>query len=232
MPVVRRWMAAALVPLLVVGCGTVPAVSPELTQSPADSRPTPAGPTPTLPVARAIASPSPGGSLASGGNGPANAQAALSFVLQSPAFPLGGSLPADFTCDGAGTSPPLTWSGAPPATAAYALLEQDTDVVIAGEPFTQWVLYNMPKRVTKLDAGMPPRLLLTNGSQQGKNSDQSVGYERPCPNKGDPPHHFTFQLYAQDDYVTLETGASVQAVRDALAGHVLARAQLMATFER
>ncbi len=104
--------------------------------------------------------------------------------------------------------------------------------MVGSEPFTQWLVYNMPRRVTQLAAGMPPRLVLTNGSQQGKNSDQTIGYDRPCPTKGEPPHHFTFQLFAQDGYVTLETGATVEAVRDALSGHVLAQAQLVATFQR
>jgi len=230
MRIVLRWLlAVGLVPLLLVGCGTSPAPT-ELTPSPAPSRPAAAGPTPSLPIARAIASPSPGGSLAAGGNG--NGQAAPAFALQSPAFPVGGPLPADFTCDGLGTSPPLTWSGAPPGTAAYALLEQDTDVMVGSEPFTQWLLYNMPRRVTQLGAGISARLVLTNGSQQGKNSDQTIGYDRPCPNKGDPPHHFTFELYAQDAFVTLETGATVESVRDALSGHVLGQAQLIATFQR
>ena len=104
--------------------------------------------------------------------------------------------------------------------------------MVGSEPFTQWLLYNMPRRVTQLGPGMPARLVLTNGSQQGKNSDQTIGYDRPCPNKGDPPHHFTFELYAQDAFVTLETGATVESVRDALSGHVLGQAQLIATFQR
>ena len=90
----------------------------------------------------------------------------------------------------------------------------------------------MPARVTALDAGVPTRPLLTNGAQQGQNDQRTIGYLGPCPNHGDPPHHYSFQLFAQDAYVTLETGAGIDAVRQALAGHTVGQAQLVATFQR
>jgi Raf kinase inhibitor-like YbhB/YbcL family protein len=106
------------------------------------------------------------------------------------------------------------------------------DVKVGTEPFTQWLVYNMPRTITMLDAGLPARPVLTNGSQQGQNSTQSIGYVSPCPGAGEPPHHLTFELYAQDGYVTLETGATLDAVRSALAGHIVAQAQLSATVSR
>ena len=225
----RRWQgAAALLLLLLLGCTSTP--PPPDTAVPTLARPTPSGPTPTLPVARAIASPSaspePGAAVASGGF--------QAFALQSPAFTDGAPLPADFTCDGTGQSPPLNWSGAPPGSAAYALVVQDMDVKASNssEPFTSWQLYNMPRLVTQLSAGVPPRPLLTNGSQQGLNDNQTVGYATPCPKPGDAPHHFMFQLFAQDGYVTLETAAPPGVVRDALNGHTLGEAKLVATVQR
>jgi Raf kinase inhibitor-like YbhB/YbcL family protein len=154
------------------------------------------------------------------------------FALQSPAFSAGGRLPAQYTCEGAGESPPLAWSGAPPGTAAFSLVEQDTDATDGIEPFTQWLIYNMPRTVNMLGAGVPARPVLTNGSQQGQNSRRTIGYSSPCPREGEPPHHLSFELYAQDGFVTLETGASPDAVRTALAGHIVAQAQLTAIVAR
>lgn len=197
------------------------------------ARPTPSGPQPTLPLARAIpATPSPD-AAASPIPAIATARAAgQAFVLQSSAFPGGATLPTDFTCDGANTSPPLAWSGAPAGTGAFTLIEQDTDITSATEPFTQWLLYNVPRSVNQLAPAQPARPLLPNGSQQGQNSNASIGYFGPCPNQGGPPHHLDFELYAQDGYVTLETGATIEAVRAALQGHILGQAQLQALVQR
>jgi Raf kinase inhibitor-like YbhB/YbcL family protein len=164
------------------------------------------------------------------------AQAAPSgpFVLQSTAFNDGAQLPSQFTCDGAGQSPPLAWSGAPNGTAAYALVEQDVDhaAAAATQGFTQWLLYNMPTSVSQLPAGVPSRPLLSNGVQQGLNDNQMVGYLSACPDRGQPPHHLMFSLFAQDGYVTLETGAAYESVHDALSGHTLGQAKLTALVQR
>ena len=210
-----------------------PAAEPPAAESPSPSaRPTPSGPTPTLPVARPIASPSPSVVASAAGGTPAPNAGFNTFAMQSTAFADGGTLPTDFTCDGGGQSPPLTWSGAPPGTAAYTLIEQDEDHKVDNAAFTHWLLYNMPPAVTALNAGLPAKPLLTNGAQQGLNDNQTVGYLGACPNKGDPPHHFTFQLFAQDGYVTLETGATVSAVNDALNGHTIGQTQMTVTYGR
>ena len=86
--------------------------------------------------------------------------------------------------------------------------------------------------MTALDAGLPAKLLLANGAQQGQNDHRTIGYFGPCPSPGDPPHHYSFQLIAQDAYVTLETGAAIEAVRQALTGHMLGEAQLVAIVQR
>jgi phosphatidylethanolamine-binding protein (PEBP) family uncharacterized protein len=44
------------------------------------------------------------------------------FVLTSTAFEDGGTLPLVHTCDGAGSSPPLSWTGGPAGTLEYAVL--------------------------------------------------------------------------------------------------------------
>ena len=227
----RLWLAAALaVSCVVGGCGTSESSAPLAASSPAaaTAKPTPGGPTPSLPLAKPVASPSP---AAAGAQQP-SAAGFQTFALQSAAFSDGSTLPPDFTCDGAGQSPPLTWTGAPPGTAAYALIEQDADAKNDGQPFTQWLVYNMPRAVTQLTAGVPASPLLSNGSQQGTNDAHSIGYLGACPDQGQPAHHLTFELFAQDGYVTLETGAAYPDVHDALMGHTIAQTQLTAVVQR
>lgn len=232
----RRWLSAAfsvapaalVLAVMTIGCSPSAASLEAPTPTAASARPTQAGPTPNLPVAKAVASPS---ATVAGAQQTAVAQA---FVLHSSAFADGAALPADFSCDGPGQSPPLDWSGAPLLTAAFSLIVQDTDGSNStnGQPYTSWLLYNMPPNVSQLAAATPPRPLLTNGAQQGLNSNQTVGYAPPCPDKGAAPHHVAFVLFAQDAYVTLETSAALTAVNDALNGHVLAQSQLIATVQR
>jgi Raf kinase inhibitor-like YbhB/YbcL family protein len=227
----RRWVTLLCGMLLVSGCSPGASAPANLVGPTPQSRPTPTGPTPALPVARAVVpSPSPVGSPNASG-APAVA-AGLAFVLSSSAFGVGGTIPSQYTCDGADRSPPLAWTGAPVGTTAFALVEQDKDVTAANEPFTQWLLYNMPRTVTQLAEGVPAQPLLSNGSQQGQNSHSTIGYFGPCPDQGGPPHHYSIQLFAQDSYVTLETGASIDGVETALNGHILGQAQLQATLQR
>jgi Raf kinase inhibitor-like YbhB/YbcL family protein len=232
----RRWRwlwlgaALSLSLLLIAACTAAPPSGPDLTPVATPATPvraTPVGPTPSLPIARAVASPSPS---VLPGQSPV---AAARFALQSTAFSDGGQLPSDYTCDGSGQSPPLSWTGAPPGTAAYALVAQDTDrTSAANQPFTLWLLYNMPSSLTQLGAGVPARPLLSNGAQQGLNDNQTVGYLGACPDPGQAPHHVAFVVFAQDGYVTLETGAAYPAVQDALNGHTVGQAKLTAMVQR
>jgi hypothetical protein len=47
---------------------------------------------------------------------------AATLSLVSNAFQDNGTLPAQYTCDGVGNSPPLAWTGAPENTAELAVL--------------------------------------------------------------------------------------------------------------
>jgi Raf kinase inhibitor-like YbhB/YbcL family protein len=98
--------------------------------------------------------------------------------------------------------------------------------------YTLWLLYNMPSSVNQLPAGVPARPLLANGVQQGLNDNQAVGYLGACPDPGQAPHHVAFSLFAQDGFVTLETGAEYASVHDALTGHTLGQATLSVMVQR
>jgi phosphatidylethanolamine-binding protein (PEBP) family uncharacterized protein len=43
-------------------------------------------------------------------------------LLASPTIPPGGEIPSQYTCDGAGISPPLTWCGLPDETESLVLV--------------------------------------------------------------------------------------------------------------
>jgi Raf kinase inhibitor-like YbhB/YbcL family protein len=102
------------------------------------------------------------------------------------------------------------------------------------EPFVHWVMYNIPPETTSLPEGIPqePRLDVPPGALQGKNSQGSIGYFGPRPPKGDPPHHYHFQIFALDKELQLPPGVDRHTLAEAMLGQVLAKGELIGTMEK
>lgn len=160
---------------------------------------------------------------------PLSATPVPAFSLTSSAFAAGAAIPTRYSCDGAGVSPPLAWSGAPTRTAAYALVVHDPDAP-RGD-FTHWLLVDLPASATALPEGVPTTERPPTGGVQGRNDAGRLGYTPPCPPAGSA-HHYHFTLYALDHALGLAPGATRQQVTDALRGHVLAEGQLVGTYKR
>ena len=152
------------------------------------------------------------------------------FTLSSSAFASGDAIPMRFTCDDANVSPPLAWSGAPAGTKCYALIVDDPDAPDPAAPkrvWVHWVLYDIPAKVTELAEGSASIV----GAHDGTNDDKTTGYSGPCPPVG--RHRYFHKLYALDALLgDLGAGARKADVERAMAGHVLATAELMGTYSR
>ncbi|HET9716443.1 MAG TPA: YbhB/YbcL family Raf kinase inhibitor-like protein [Pseudolabrys sp.] len=61
--------------------------------------------------------------------------------ISSPAFADGQAIPAKYTADGEGVSPPLEWSGAPAGTKSFLLVVEDPDA--PGSTFYHWGVFNL-----------------------------------------------------------------------------------------
>jgi len=70
------------------------------------------------------------------------------LVVTSPAFEPGGSIPVEFTGDGASASPPIEWKDAPKGTKSFAI--NVWHIPGPGDIKSYWVVYNIPANVTKL----------------------------------------------------------------------------------
>jgi Raf kinase inhibitor-like YbhB/YbcL family protein len=108
------------------------------------------------------------------------------FVLTSPAFHQGGTIPKRYTCDGTGRSPALQWTAPPARTAAFSLTVFDPDA--PGGGFYHWRIAHLPASARSLPSGS--RL-------GGRNSAGGTGWTPPCPPAG-PAHHYVFTLRALD----------------------------------
>lgn len=150
--------------------------------------------------------------------------------LHSSAFQPGGQIPPQYTCSGAGISPPLAWVGAPGNTVTFALMVEDPDA--PSGTFTHWVLYDLPASADELPPDLPPTARLPNGAQQGKNSFGKTGYGAPCPPPGSPPHRYQFTLYAADVAINVPPQSNRDTVLGALRGHIIAHARLEGTYAR
>ena len=115
----------------------------------------------------------------------------MALVLTSPAFPDGGTIPVQHSCDGSDSSPPLRWSGAPESTRSFALVSADPDA--PGRTFYHWAIYDIPATVTSLPEHYPPET--RDHVRQAINDFGRRGYGGPCPPRG-RPHHYHFTLYA------------------------------------
>jgi Raf kinase inhibitor-like YbhB/YbcL family protein len=120
------------------------------------------------------------------GGAPLIATLAAAFVLTSPAFHAGGTIPVRYTCAGANVSPPLRWTAPPRGTASLALTVFDPDA--PGGGFLHW-------RIPRLAASL--RALPAGSKLGAANGTGAAGWTGPCPPAGSP-HHYRFELRALD----------------------------------
>ncbi|HZD26306.1 MAG TPA: YbhB/YbcL family Raf kinase inhibitor-like protein [Alphaproteobacteria bacterium] len=156
----------------------------------------------------------------------------MSLTLSSRAFTQQGEIPRQYTCEGDELSPPLAWSGAPEGTRSFALVLDDPDAPDPKAPrvtWVHWVLYDMPPTLGTLPqdlaaAGLPV------GVREGLNSWKRTGYGAPCPPIG--RHRYVFKLYALDTALPKLERPTKAALEKAMDGHILARAKLVATYQK
>ena len=157
--------------------------------------------------------------------------------LTSSVFENGAPIPSHYTCDGAGTNPPLTISGVSAATVSLALIVDDPDVPKELKPdgvFDHWVLFNIPPGITEIPADLHIDAL---ACVHGANGRGLLGYVGPCPPPQHEPseHRYVFTLYALDNELDLREGATKQEVLDAMHradGHIIESIQLIGKYRR
>lgn len=150
-----------------------------------------------------------------------------SLTVTSKSFAATHNLvPVEFSCDGAGRSPALTWSAPPEGTKSMAVVVEDPDA--SGGSFVHWVVYDIKGDERGLAEGADPA---TVGARVGVNDNQNDTYYGPCP----PPqemHRYVFRVFALDAPLDLHAGADRAALYAAMRGHVLADGSLVTTFSR
>ncbi|HWB00352.1 MAG TPA: YHYH protein, partial [Pirellulales bacterium] len=108
------------------------------------------------------------------------------LAVSSPAIGADGMLPVEFTCDGAGVSPPVAWSGAPQGTKSFALNLWHT---APDQVKSYWVVYNIPAHVAQVPKNARSIGLL------GANGKRRLEYDPMC-SKGPGVKEYHITVYA------------------------------------
>jgi Raf kinase inhibitor-like YbhB/YbcL family protein len=155
-----------------------------------------------------------------------------SIEVSSPAFGYNEPIPAEYTADGAGLSPPLEWRGVPPNAEAVVLLVEDADSPTP-DPFVHAIVWDLPGVDASLpDGALPSSTEATSTSAFGRNSYLSANYVPPDPPPGHGRHRYVFQVLALDAAPRFDSPPGRKALMDKIKGHVVAKGLLIGTYER
>jgi len=148
------------------------------------------------------------------------------FSLTSDAGVGDGTLPAEYTCDGSGSSPALSWTNAPPGTREFALIM----TTLPGDGTTKWnwVLYDIPALTSSLaknTSGVGTPGVGSHGSTKG--------YQPPC-SQGPGAKLYTFTLYALSGSPSLPDNGQMNGsvLTNAISSVTLGKASLNLSYTR
>ncbi|MCU1345419.1 MAG: hypothetical protein JWL70_1685 [Acidimicrobiia bacterium] len=134
----------------------------------------------------------------------------------------GSTVAKQYTCDGGGTSPAVSWSGVPSTAAEIGLAMVDDDA----KRFVHWVVGGLPAVDGSMPAGGLPQ-----GAIAGVNGAGTTGWTGPCPPPGSP-HHYRLTIYALDEEIGLGGHDGGTPTIDQFVAHALAQAESTATYGR
>jgi Raf kinase inhibitor-like YbhB/YbcL family protein len=144
-----------------------------------------------------------------------------------------GVIPGRYACFEASAGPALAWSAPPDATKSLAIIARDLDSTLSSVlgPFVHWLVYDIPAGDRELPDALPAQAQLTNGTRQGINGFDKVGFAGPCP-PGKSWHRYEFRVYALDTTLDLASVATHAALLSAMKGHVIATGSLIGRYKR
>lgn len=144
-----------------------------------------------------------------------------SMTVTSPEFRTDVTLPPQYTCSGAGLSPPLYWSGGlSQQTRSFAIVVDDGLAPI--NPYVYWIVFDISPSTTYIAQNRLPT-----GARQAQNSSGTARYDPPCPRLDEPESHtYRFTVYALNARLNLPSGAGLRTTWSAIARHVIAVGRL------
>ena len=155
-----------------------------------------------------------------------------SIEISSPAFAYNETIPARYTADGEGLSPPLDWRGVPSDAQSVVLLIEDADSPTP-QPLVHAIVWDLPGA----DGTLPEGALPSKGNEpasdaMGKNSYFAPTYLPPDPPPGHGAHRYVFQLFALDIALHFDRAPGRAELLEKISERVVAKGLLIGRYER
>ena len=160
------------------------------------------------------------------GSGGSIQKRASSFVLSSLAVKDGGTLPVEFTGDGASATLPLEWTGAPSGTRSYAVIMHHE---APDQTKWYWILYDIPAENRSLPKNV------TGVGTMGNNSVNRQREYAPPHSKGPGAKTYIYTVYALSappQIVVPPAEVNREVLLAAMKDKVIATAELSVTYSR
>ncbi len=154
------------------------------------------------------------------------------ITLSSLAFADHAPIPARYSADGPGVSPPLQWTGVPPGAASVALIVEDADA-----PTPQPLVHAIVVDLDAADSALAEGALPSDGHEGiglrvGRNSYLQASWLPPDPPPGHGVHRYAFQLFALAAGAVFDGTPGRDALLTAVKEHGLASGCLIGIYER
>lgn len=144
------------------------------------------------------------------------------FSLTSPVLTSQKTIPDIHTCAGEDIAPPLNIQNPPADTESFAIIAHDSNQNDSDK--VHWIIWNIPAQTHLITANtIPPKAV------QGTTDNQKVGYAGPCLTDGTDTTNYTFDLYALNDTLKLDSGTTRDALVAAMNGKVIDKTTLTVT---
>lgn len=154
------------------------------------------------------------------------------LAVRSLAFADHAPIPANYTADGDGTSPPLEWTGVPAGAHSLVLIVEDADSPTP-QPLVHAIVADLPAADGNLAEGAIARdSPQAEDATIGRNSFLQAGWLPPDPPPGHGAHRYVFQLFALAPGPGFDGTPGRDAVTAMLQERAIASGILTGTYER
>ena len=154
------------------------------------------------------------------------------LAVTSLAFVDHGPLPAIYTADGEGLSPPLQWSGVPEAATSVVLIVEDAD-----SPTPHPLVHAIAVGLSPQDGSLRQGALANDEdapdeARLGRNSYLRHDWLPPDPPPGHGRHRYAFQVFALGGDGPLPEAPGRDALMEVLEARAIASGLVVGTYER